>query len=218
MEYSRPRYRSRTRSPPPLQEEQYRDRSLDRKRSRSSDQKYIQAPSSRSARSPIRRKISRSPRRRSYFSPQRRQPSRSPERKESRSHARRQDQNKPPRGGGGFKWKQRGEDDDRYERKEYRGLDRGYRGEQDRKRPRSPLRDGGKEPKTQALPTERPKKEKKEKRATIAPVGEQMIIVNINDRLGTKASIPCLASDPISNALGFLLQSLEWADNIFRTF
>lgn len=53
------------------------------------------------------------------------------------------------------------------------------------------------------MPTERPKKEKKEKRTTITPVGEQMIIVNINDRLGTKASIPCLASDPISNALGF---------------
>jgi len=27
--------------------------------------------------------------------------------------------------------------------------------------------------------------------------GEPMIIVHVNDRLGTKASIPCLASDPI---------------------
>lgn len=53
------------------------------------------------------------------------------------------------------------------------------------------------------MATERPKKEKKEKQATITSAGEQMIIVNINDRLGTKASIPCLASDPISNALGF---------------
>lgn len=208
--YSRSRYRSRTRSPPPRREEQYTDRSLGRKRSRSSDRNYIQSPSSRSARSPIRRKISRSPRRRKSFSPERRQPSRSPERRESRSHAHPQDQNKPPRGGGGFKWKQRGQDDDRYERKEYRGLDRGYRGGQDRKRPQSPpLRDGGKEPKSEALLTERPKKEKKEKRATIAPVGEPMIIVNINDRLGTKASIPCLASDPISNTLAFLLRSLE---------
>lgn len=205
MEYSRSRYRSRTRSPPPRREERYRDRSLGRKRSRSSDRKYIQSPSSRSARSQIRRKISRSPRRRNRFSPERRQPSRSPERRESRSHAHRQDQNEPPRGGGGLKWKQRerGQDDDGYERKEYRGLDRGYRGEQDRKRPRSPLRDGGKEPTSEALPTERPKKEKKEKRATIAPVGEPMIIVYINDRLGTKASIPCFASDPISDALVF---------------
>lgn len=30
-----------------------------------------------------------------------------------------------------------------------------------------------------------------------APVGEPMIIVHVNDRLGTKAAIPCLASDPI---------------------
>lgn len=28
-----------------------------------------------------------------------------------------------------------------------------------------------------------------------------MIIVNVNDRLGTKAAIPCLASDPISKSL-----------------
>ena len=29
--------------------------------------------------------------------------------------------------------------------------------------------------------------------------GEEMIIVNVNDRLGTKAAIPCLASDSIKN-------------------
>lgn len=29
------------------------------------------------------------------------------------------------------------------------------------------------------------------------PSNEEMIIVNINDRLGTKAAIPCLASDPV---------------------
>jgi hypothetical protein len=35
--------------------------------------------------------------------------------------------------------------------------------------------------------------------AAAAPVasGEPMIIVHINDRLGTKAAIPCLASDPV---------------------
>lgn len=33
--------------------------------------------------------------------------------------------------------------------------------------------------------------------ASSAPVGEPMIIVHVNDRLGTKAAIPCLASDPI---------------------
>jgi hypothetical protein len=30
-----------------------------------------------------------------------------------------------------------------------------------------------------------------------AVLGEPMIIVHVNDRLGTKAAIPCLASDPI---------------------
>ena len=31
-----------------------------------------------------------------------------------------------------------------------------------------------------------------------AQSSEPMIVVNVNDRLGTKAAIPCLASDPIS--------------------
>ena len=50
---------------------------------------------------------------------------------------------------------------------------------------------------------EKPKKEKKEKREKKpgpVPTGEPMIIVNVNDRLGTKASIPCLASDSISGS------------------
>lgn len=33
--------------------------------------------------------------------------------------------------------------------------------------------------------------------STSAPSNEPMIIVHVNDRLGTKAAIPCLASDPI---------------------
>ena len=41
-------------------------------------------------------------------------------------------------------------------------------------------------------------KEKKAAAPVAAPTGEPMIIVNVNDRLGTKAAIPCLASDPIS--------------------
>lgn len=32
-----------------------------------------------------------------------------------------------------------------------------------------------------------------------------MIVVHVNDRLGTKAAIPCLASDPISMSSFFLL-------------
>lgn len=47
---------------------------------------------------------------------------------------------------------------------------------------------------------EKKKKDKKEKTAGPRPTTEEMIIVNVNDRLGTKASIPCLASDPISTS------------------
>ena len=43
------------------------------------------------------------------------------------------------------------------------------------------------------------KKKKKERKPKIAPTTEPMIIVTVNDRLGTKASIPCLASDPIKS-------------------
>ncbi|KAK3697489.1 hypothetical protein LTR37_017435 [Vermiconidia calcicola] len=45
-----------------------------------------------------------------------------------------------------------------------------------------------------------PRKAKKEKKAKPPPApisNEPMIIVNINDRLGTKAAIPCLASDSV---------------------
>ena len=42
-----------------------------------------------------------------------------------------------------------------------------------------------------------PEKPQKEKKPAPAPTGEPMIVVNVNDRLGTKASIPCMASDPI---------------------
>ncbi|KAI7464706.1 hypothetical protein KC351_g15324 [Hortaea werneckii] len=46
---------------------------------------------------------------------------------------------------------------------------------------------------------ENPKKKKKSssKSSAPAPASGPMIIVNVNDRLGTKAAIPCLASDSI---------------------
>ncbi|KLJ06396.1 hypothetical protein EMPG_10225 [Blastomyces silverae] len=43
----------------------------------------------------------------------------------------------------------------------------------------------------------REKREKDKKAAAVAAPTEPMIIVHVNDRLGTKAAIPCLASDPI---------------------
>lgn len=52
----------------------------------------------------------------------------------------------------------------------------------------------------------KPKKEKKEKKEPkLAPTTEPMIIVNVNDRLGTKAAIPCLASDSIRVSLSLSL-------------
>lgn len=41
------------------------------------------------------------------------------------------------------------------------------------------------------------KKDKKSKKLPKPPSDEPMIVVNINDRLGTKAAIPCLASDSV---------------------
>ena len=50
--------------------------------------------------------------------------------------------------------------------------------------------------KDQAENAAREKKEKKGKKKKVVPQ-EPMIVVNVNDRLGTKAAVPCLASDPI---------------------
>ncbi|RMY82758.1 hypothetical protein D0862_11909 [Hortaea werneckii] len=44
---------------------------------------------------------------------------------------------------------------------------------------------------------EKPKKKKSSKTSAPPPASGPMIIVNVNDRLGTKAAIPCLASDSI---------------------
>ncbi|KAH9828094.1 ubiquitin-like protein (HubA) [Teratosphaeria destructans] len=50
---------------------------------------------------------------------------------------------------------------------------------------------------SQAPKSDGTKKEKK-KKAAAAPVSNQpMIVVNVNDRLGTKAAIPCFASDSV---------------------
>ncbi|PHH80349.1 hypothetical protein CDD82_1821 [Ophiocordyceps australis] len=41
------------------------------------------------------------------------------------------------------------------------------------------------------------KKEKKAKKAAAVGPGQEMIVVNVNDRLGTKSAIPCLGSDTV---------------------
>ncbi|KAL9126870.1 MAG: hypothetical protein Q9217_004151 [Psora testacea] len=122
---------------------------------------------------------------------------------------------------GGFRWKEKPSHDER-ELKEDQKLERGYR-DADKPRPRSPVRDdvrskfgddynirysrkyndvaskSGASAATGVGEAEKPEnKRKKEKKAAgPKPTNEPMIIVNVNDRLGTKAAIPCLGSDPI---------------------
>jgi hypothetical protein len=118
------------------------------------------------------------------------------------------------RGGGGFKWKEKRRDTEDNRDGGEKRLERGYR-----KRDSSPRRDktttsiedkfgvadkfgitdkfgptkkggDGKDIETSKAP-ERPPAQ------PVAAASEPMIIVHVNDRLGTKAAIPCLASDPI---------------------
>ncbi|KAG7416033.1 ubiquitin-related domain-containing protein [Fusarium sp. MPI-SDFR-AT-0072] len=113
----------------------------------------------------------------------------------SRSPARR------PRGSGGFKWKGERRDNDRnrdfrrrspqrHRDRDY-GRDRNYRRD-DRDGGRDRQRDGDRDQRRERME----KKEEKPK-APVAQAGEEMIIVNVNDRLGTKAAVPCLESDTV---------------------
>ena len=97
-----------------------------------------------------------------------------------RGEAQRERERRPKNGG--FRWKDKRRDEDRA---------RGDRFRDERGRGDGPARN-------RSPPRERRPKdgEKKEKKA--APKSsEPMIVVNVNDRLGTKAAIPCFASDRI---------------------
>ncbi|KAJ5815907.1 hypothetical protein N7447_008140 [Penicillium robsamsonii] len=120
------------------------------------------------------------------------------------------DRERPRKTTGGFRWKDKSRTND--SRGDDRRLERGYRD-----RPRSPRRDRdgdryGDRPRDgdrdraprrddRDAPREdqekKAKKEKKEKKPVAPQSSEPMIVVHVNDRLGTKAAIPCLASDPI---------------------
>ncbi|KAL8937626.1 MAG: hypothetical protein Q9211_003588 [Gyalolechia sp. 1 TL-2023] len=181
-----------------------------------------------------------------------------PYRSSRRSHSRSRSRSRspPPRSRnvdrsrpstGGFRWKDKSKDEDRYGNADDRKLDRGYRDRdrRDRDRDRADYRNGeagrygndraddrygdrdkdrrrerddrygGRErdgrvrrdddtkkdevKRDPVAEDEKPNKEKKEKKKEpkIAPTAEPLIIVNVNDRLGTKAAVPCLASDSI---------------------
>ncbi|TDZ39660.1 Ubiquitin-like modifier HUB1 [Colletotrichum spinosum] len=149
------------------------------------------------------------------------------ERSRSRSPRRDRDRDRErPKKQGGFRWKDKSRRDDRDDRDERRGLERGYRNRsrsprRDRERDRSPRRNNDRERKddryrprdrdrdrdsgprdsrsgaSSSKDTTKPPKREKPASAPAAAGGEEMIIVHVNDRLGTKAAIPCLASDPV---------------------
>jgi len=148
-------------------------------------------------------------------------------RSRSRSPRRRRDNDRRGGGGGGFRWKEkRKHDDDRDggEKRLERGYrNRSPRRDDRRERdepPKGPRREKrAAETSTGATdvedrfdmaskfgPSTSSKKTNADSRSkdkvASAPTqpatgGEPMIIVHVNDRLGTKAAIPCLASDPI---------------------
>lgn len=152
------------------------------------------------------RSRSRSPR------PDGRRRSRSPDRDRDRQRNRTR---------GGFRWKDRRRGDDSRQADGEGRLERGYREKGDR--PRSPRRDydGDKGRNDDREERRRPpqseksrdqergedrvsKPKEKGKKAPVPQSSEPLIIVHINDRLGTKAAIPCLASDPISECVWFI--------------
>ena len=214
-----PSSRDRSRSSSPYEKRAehsyaYKDRSPRRRYSRSPSP-YTK----RSERSYARE--DRSPRRRSSRSTspryRHRDRSRSP---------RRRSEDRPRKSGGGFRWKDKSRQYDDDDRRDDRRLERGYR-DQERPRRRSPVKDNGKRDDIEAkfgkqrspvqheskdndaelIFGEEPKKEKKKKdKPSAVMTSQEMIIVNVNDRLGTKASIPCLASDPISMSTPALIR------------
>ncbi|KAI1629749.1 ubiquitin-related domain-containing protein [Exophiala viscosa] len=135
-------------------------------------------------------------------------------RRRSRSRSPRRDRDKREdrsrRKDTGFKWKEkrREEDDSRGNRDA--GLQRGYR---DHYRPKSRSRSPPprrRSPRRDNMESDRPerprddaerkeKKEKREKKPAPAVPTQPMIIVYVNDRLGTKKAIPCFATDPIKD-------------------
>ena len=132
-------------------------------------------------------------------------------RSRSRSPSRR-----APKGNRGFRWKDNRANDrsddrrDQGRNREYRDRSpshrRNYGRDSDRPRddrqrddrrrndrPRSPRRERA--DKTDKDGAEKPRKEKKA--PAVLPAGQELIVVNINDRLGTKSAIPCLPSDTV---------------------
>ena len=145
--------------------------------------------------------------------------------REERRRSRSRSPPRHPKAHGGFRWKDKRSNKDSQNEGDVR-LDRGYRNrsprrpydrdqdrerdrdrghdryrgdyrERDRYRDRDRDRDRNRDRDPNRAQKE--KKEKKPKPAAPSGSGEAMIVVHVNDRLGTKAAIPCLPSDTIGN-------------------
>jgi hypothetical protein len=151
-------------------------------------------------------------------------PRRDHSRSRSRSPHRRRDPERRGgrRGGGGFRWKEKRRDNDdrdkgeRRPERDYRNRsprrdERRDRDEQPRERRERHATSGSKAsnaddkfdmdskfgPSSGSKKPQSDTRNKPKAEPAAQPTGEPMIIVHVNDRLGTKAAIPCLASDPI---------------------
>ncbi|KIX03225.1 uncharacterized protein Z518_06777 [Rhinocladiella mackenziei CBS 650.93] len=116
-------------------------------------------------------------------------------------------EDRPRRKDAGFKWKKTRRDDDDSRRDRDSRLQRGYR-DHYRPRPRSRSRSPpprrrssrGNEPQEPWPRDERKEKnDRKERKPAPAVPPQPMIIVYVNDRLGTKKAIPCYPTDPIKD-------------------
>ncbi len=124
---------------------------------------------------------------------------------------------KPRRKDTGFRWKENRRDDDDQQGR-VPGLQRGYRDHYRPRlrsrspRPRSPRREE-RQGDTKRQPEEKPERnEKKKERKPAAATQQEMIVVTVNDRLGTKKAIPCFASDSVREYNFYRAASFAIAD------
>lgn len=114
-------------------------------------------------------------------------------RDERRPHERRDYRDRSPRH----------RDNDRERREPERGRERDYdrrRDGNDRREgrpPRAEREKSDKKDKNDPEDKDKPARKEKKPSASKPAAAPEMIIVNVNDRLGTKAAIPCLASDTV---------------------
>ena len=124
------------------------------------------------------------------------------------------DREKRRRHDAGFRWKDKKRDGDRSRDNERRS-ERSHRPSQRSRSPERAKLGKGHESEKPSRPEGRSDEGPRDAKTKMAPPpsaagGEPMIIVHVNDRLGTKAAIPCLASDPIGGCTSYMLIKLRY--------